>query len=301
MAVCPACNNEWEPATPLCPQCGYDMSKAQEQAPAGAGLEELAPAEPSYQEQFQPASVPPPVPESGFKLEPPAPGEEIPLPPERPLEMGEYISKAWDMMIKNAGMFILFTVVYFAITAVLGFIPFIGAIASIVITPVLLAGYYIGALKAKREGSVDFGVFFSGFSKILNLFLANLLVGVFVGIPASIAIMPIVFAIIKGSGGAIFVSLIIFILFIIPAIYLGVLYGFALPIIADSELDFWKGMELSRRLITRQWISFFLFGLLLGVINLAGALALGVGILFTAPLTMIAVALAYDHQVNGSL
>ncbi|MCL5037756.1 MAG: hypothetical protein M1269_11665 [Chloroflexi bacterium] len=278
MAVCPACNNEWEPATPICPQCGYDMSKAQEQAPAGAEPEGQAQPEPeaatsSRQEEHrasEPAFHAPPPPggaETRFNLEPPGPGEDVPLPPERPLLMGEYLSKSWRILTENIGLFLLFTIVVLVISSI--------PVANFVLLPVVLAGFMTVTFMAARGQKFDFNDFFSNFPKTLDLFLAYLITSIFVSI-------GIVFC-------------------ILPGIYLSVAYMLVYAVIADSGLDFWKAMEFSRRLVTRQWFSFFLFSLLLCVINLAGLLALGVGFLFTMPLSMIAIAIAYEHQVHGLL
>jgi uncharacterized membrane protein len=57
-------------------------------------------------------------------------------------------------------------------------------------------------------------------------------------------------------------------------------------------------MEASRKLITKNWFSFFGFGLVLFLINLGGALLLGVGLLVTIPISACAVAAAYADIVG---
>jgi len=52
-------------------------------------------------------------------------------------------------------------------------------------------------------------------------------------------------------------------------------------------------MELSRRTVNPRWFGYFAFMLLLALLNLAGALLLGLGLLVTIPLSFCTVTAAY--------
>ena len=64
-------------------------------------------------------------------------------------------------------------------------------------------------------------------------------------------------------------------------------------------MEFWDGMEFSRKLITKKWWNIFGFTLLLALINILGALVLLVGLLFTIPLTYCAIYAAFDDIVGA--
>jgi uncharacterized membrane protein len=68
---------------------------------------------------------------------------------------------------------------------------------------------------------------------------------------------------------------------------------FASYLVIDRRLDFWPAMELSRRTVNPRWFGYFALVLLVALLNLAGALALGVGLLVTIPLSFCAVTAAY--------
>ena len=68
------------------------------------------------------------------------------------------------------------------------------------------------------------------------------------------------------------------ILLIIPGVYLVVAYLFASYLVVDRRLDFWPAMELSRLTVNPRWFGYFAFMLLLALLNLAGALLLGLGL-----------------------
>ncbi len=82
-------------------------------------------------------------------------------------------------------------------------------------------------------------------------------------------------------------TLIGFLLLILPGIYLSIAYVFALPLIADKGLDVWEAMELSRKVVTKNWFKVFGLMLLLGLIFGLGALALGIGLIWAIPLMFV--------------
>jgi uncharacterized membrane protein len=85
-----------------------------------------------------------------------------------------------------------------------------------------------------------------------------------------------------------------FLCFVLPGIYLLVSWQFTLPLIIDKRLDFWPAMELSRRVISKHWWHFFGFLIVCGLVNCVGALALGVGIFVSLPVTLIAWLYAFE-------
>jgi len=192
------------------------------------------------------------------------------------VKIGEYISSGWATVQKNIGGFIGFTLLVVLINIVIAKInqsasP-VGSLISIMISGPLNAGFLIVAFKLLRNRATTFGDFFRGFNNYLPLFLVSLVSGVLIVIG--------------------------FILLIIPGIYLSVAYTFALPLVLEKKMNFWDAMELSRKLISKNWFSFFGFAIVLALINIVGALLLGVGLLVTIPLSGCAVAAAYADIVG---
>jgi uncharacterized membrane protein len=58
--------------------------------------------------------------------------------------------------------------------------------------------------------------------------------------------------------------------------------------------DFWTALEESRKLITVRWWKFFLFTLILIIINLLGIITLGLGLLVTVPITFYATYILFE-------
>jgi uncharacterized membrane protein len=86
---------------------------------------------------------------------------------------------------------------------------------------------------------------------------------------------------------------------IIPGIYLGVAWKFTLPLVIDKRLGFWEAMELSRKVVTRQWWSLFALSLLAVLISVLGLLACCIGVFVTAPIGIAAILYAYEDILGA--
>jgi hypothetical protein len=222
---------------PQCPNCGNQLTGTEEHCPACG----------------QPTNASPPRTETSPSL------QSLPL--------GNYIKTGWELFKQYPGGFIGFFLLYIAIQLALCSIPMVGFLASFVVSPALIMGNFIVAVKLLQRQTPAFRDFFAGFYFILPLLLVSLV-------------------------GSIFVTIGL-ILLIIPGIYLIVSYLFASCLVIDRRLDFWPAMELSRHTVKPLWFGYFAFILLLTALNLAGALLLGLGLLITVPMTFCALAAAY--------
>ncbi len=78
-----------------------------------------------------------------------------------------------------------------------------------------------------------------------------------------------------------------FVLLILPGIYLSIAYVFTLPLIADKGMGVWDAMELSRKAVTKHWFKVFGLFFLLSLIMTLGALVLGIGLIWAVPLLFV--------------
>ncbi len=77
-------------------------------------------------------------------------------------------------------------------------------------------------------------------------------------------------------------------LLVVPGVIWAMQFGFAAFLVVDAKLDPIEAMRESSRLTHGVKGRLFVFGLLLGLVNLVGALALGIGLFVTIPTTFIA-------------
>lgn len=78
-----------------------------------------------------------------------------------------------------------------------------------------------------------------------------------------------------------------FVLLVLPGIYLSIAYVFTLPLIADKGMDVWEAMELSRKAVTKHWFKVFGLFLLLSIMMGLGALVFGIGLIWAVPLLFV--------------
>lgn len=183
-------------------------------------------------------------------------------------DAGTYIRRGWEIFQENIGMFIGYTLITIAISVAAAFIPF----GSLLVSGPLTAGFYIVANKISKGEPYEFGTFFKGFDFFVPLLLWTLIGGIFIALGL--------------------------VVLIVPGIYLAVAYTFVPLFIVFGKIEFWDGMEFSRKLVTKKWWNIFGFVLLLMLINMAGALAFLVGLLFTIPLTYCAIYVAFEDIVG---
>lgn len=207
----------------------------------------------------QPVNLSPPPPEEVREI--PPPGEE--------LQLGEYLKTGWELFKQYPLGFMGFTLLYFVIAMVMRAVPAVGWLAFFLAHTPLAAGFFGVHGRLLSRQPVEFSHFFLGFrsNRLIPLVLLGLVSQVLVTLG--------------------------FLLLIAPGVYLAVGYLFAPLFILDRERDFWAAMEDSRKAVSRRWFGFFGFTLLLVLVNMAGALFLGLGLLVTVPLSYGAVTAAY--------
>jgi len=176
----------------------------------------------------------------------------------------ELLGRGWRVFFSTGDIFLAFLLTGVIIMGS-GFTLFSGSM--LVIGP-MIAGLSYYLLKIVRRETVTVGRIFDGF----NLF------------GPALAIFLINGLIILGG------TLLCF----VPAIIFSIWYSFIWYIIADGERDIWGVFTKSKELTAGYRWEIFLFMLVCGLFNFLGFLICGVGLLITAPITMIANVMLYD-------
>jgi uncharacterized membrane protein len=216
------------------------------------------------------------------------------------LDVTGSIQRGWQIINQNLGSFIGFTllIILLAFASIcLCFIPFLFA-------GNLVAGYYIVSMRIVKQQPVTFSHFFDGFrnSNFPQILLGTLVIGAI----SSIASIPLYAAQFFVNVNETLINdpkfLTIFGLLALfswcAAIYISIIYIFAIPLIVDQRIEFWPAMELSRKIASKQWSSFLGLFALLYVLNFVGLLLCGLGLLVTSPLWFSSIVAAYDRVVG---
>lgn len=181
------------------------------------------------------------------------------------VDIGSAVSRGWALVRDNMGVLVGATLLGWVVTVGVAFVPILGWAIGIV----LLGSLDYMFIRRIRGEVVQVGDVFAGFNlAFLNLTLAGL-----------------VKAVLTSLG---------FVLCVLPGIYLGVGYVFALPLVIDKKMEFWPAMEVSRRVVHRHWWSTFALVIVLALVAVAGFMVCIVGAFVTIPVASAALMYVYE-------
>jgi uncharacterized membrane protein len=239
------------------------------------------------------------------------------------LPIGGCIGRGFELLKDNFGVLFVAVLLFALIEgAIAGFgaIPLIGplfSIANMIIVGPLLGGVFYVFIRTIRRQPTGAGDIFAGFSRgFIQLFLGKFFSGLLAGlcmIPFVIVLVVVIISIAAtGHGlsqpeqmhrlllGLLPIGLPVFLLCLIPSIYLQVRWTFTLPLIIDRQMDFWTAMKASWKMVGKHWWQVFGLVVVIGLLNIVGVLACCVGALFTAPIGYGALMCAYETIFSSS-
>jgi hypothetical protein len=198
----------------------------------------------------------------GAQAPPPAGGAPFVPPTSSEVQIGKWISDGWNIISGDLLMVILATLV-FAIMS--GVIP-------IILQAPMVIGMHIMLVNKMLTGRLDIGDLFKGFNYFVPSLLATLVMGIFIFIGMLACI--------------------------IPGLVVGAMYLFTYLFIADRKMEFWPAMQASHAIVKQNYLGYTFFFLTLALLQLAGALLCGVGLLVTIPIYYAAINAAYRDVVG---
>ena len=181
------------------------------------------------------------------------------------LPVGEVLQEAWSITRDNLGPLLLGSL---AVSVLSIAVASLGVITGWLATP-LTAGIQIAVLRLLHRQPLQIANFFDGFRRFMPLLLVGLLNNALV------------------SAGAVFL--------VLPGIYLGIAFTWAVWLVLDRDENHWEALKGSLQVVNGSFGATFVLLLALGGINLLGALACGLGAVFTLPFSLVALGVAYQR------
>ena len=186
------------------------------------------------------------------------------------VEIQSSFARAWELYKVHPFFFSLFMLLIVSIQGmVVIYAQSYMIVYSGLLAPPLYAGFYLVANRISRGEEVIYPDFFAGF----RFWIPTAVISVLTQVLIAIGLIALV----------------------VPGIYLAVSYLFAIQMGIFGGLDPWAAMEWSRKLITRNWWRFFGLLLVLVVFNVLGLLLVGIGLLFTIPLTFLVLYAVFEE------
>lgn len=220
-----------------------------------------------------------------------------------------WVVQGWQLFLRAPGLWIVLVLIYFAIGFVLSFIPLVGPLASVLITPALIGGMLYGAATLAKGGELTVGHLFAalqnqallGPTLTLGAFLlagyvitalvgATFMAGIFFQSGAmsevhqpmmhqQLPVATLVFAI----GTVLVLSL----LMAMAMIY-------AVPLVTLNHEKPWPSIQNSVRACFKNLPALLLFALIYLGLAVLAALPFGLGFLVLAPVTFGAIYYSYQ-------
>ncbi len=215
------------------------------------------------------------------------------------MKVSEYISGGIQMVKDNLGLFVGFTIVTFIISSMAGMIPF----GSVAVGAPLGAGFIIAANKISKGYEIEFSDFFKGFDYFGQLVVSSILFILLfaaLAIPTGIFIFSMVALDFEGPF-ALFPAVIFGFSILGAVLYFTVSFMWAPHLIVFGKKRAWESMEMSLKIIKKDFWNFAGFGIMLALMNFAGLLCFGFGLLFTIPASACALYLAFEDVTEMSI
>jgi hypothetical protein len=224
-----------------------------------------------------------------------------------PLDIFGCLDKSFKLWTGNFFPLVGVTLLVMLAAGVAGAIPLVGILSNLLLTGVFYGGLYYYYLGKARGEPRTVGDAFSGFSlAFVPLMLANLISVAINLVLMVVCCAPLFSFFIHAAMQAnrhghmatlpSFSPLALIGIFVgfVAIIYLAVSWMFAFLLIIDQGLGPWTALEVSRRVVGKQWFRVFCVALLGGIIAMLGIIGFFIGILFTLPLMFGAVVYAYE-------
>jgi uncharacterized membrane protein len=178
-----------------------------------------------------------------------------------------YFTQAVELIKRYWAPFAVYTLIYMAFLLLVYRLGENGSFLQFILSGPLNAGYYLAIHRLVNGKPFQFENFFDGFRIMLP-------------------VMTVAMA-------AMFLTSLGVMLFVLPGLIISLSLIFALPLVIFGQLELFSALRSSTQVVWKQFWEMAKFGLFIILLNVTGALMLGVGLLFTVPLTFAAIYFAY--------
>jgi len=188
------------------------------------------------------------------------------------LRISDYFSQSMVLVKNNLGLFVSFTLVYFAFLFFVLRLGEVGSFMQLLVAGPISAGYYLSIHYMATGKDYSFESFFDGF-KMYS--------------PVMVAALASNFLISLGT-----------MLFIIPGLLIALALIFVMPLVIFGRLELFQALRYSPMIVRKQIWDMAKFGAIILLINLLGILSFGIGLLFTFPMSFAIIYFAYSDVIG---
>ena len=193
------------------------------------------------------------------------------------VKFGEWIEKGFNLYKENFGILVLVSLIAVVVSAIT-----VGVLAGPMAAGVLLVVFQ---LHDRKEPKPEVGTLLKGFDFFLNSFLFFIVWGV------AIFVVSLILGLVPCIGQV--ASL--FVVFVAHALLM-----FGMFLIVDRNMEFWPASVESFNMVKRNFWPFLGFSIVSNLIGSIGAVACGIGVVFTLPIQICILMVAYREIFDGN-
>jgi hypothetical protein len=213
-----------------------------------------------------------------------------------------WVVEGYRYFRRSAGLWILLTVIFFALIIGMQVIPLIGWIASTLLMPVLVGGFMAGCQAIERGGELELAHLFAGFrrntAQLMLIGLIGFLLTMAIAVPAAVVLgIGSFFAAMTGAaagpspyGATTVLSMLLVLALIIPV---NMALWFAPALVMLQGQPAVRAMTQSFKACLRNIVPFLIYGVVLLVLGFIASLPLALGWLVLGPVILGSVYAAY--------
>lgn len=183
-----------------------------------------------------------------------------------------YLQQATKLIKAELGLFATFTLVYFAFLFMVYRLGETGSFINLFVAGPISAGYYLTIHRMNSNIDYRFESFFDGFRIYFPVMVAAMATNLLISLGA--------------------------LLYIVPGLIIAVFLLFVMPLVVFGELELFQAIKSSGMLVKKEFWEIFKFSLIIVLINAAGVLTFGIGLLFTIPFSFAAIYFAYNDIIG---
>ena len=192
------------------------------------------------------------------------------------VKFGEWIEEGFNLYKANFGPLVLASLLAILLSSV----------SFGILTGPMMAGLALVTLEIidKKQPQPSGGEVFRGFDYFLNSFLFFLVWGLIIGFAIAILTLALCIGLVLAA----------------PIIYVAQAFlMFGLFLIVDRKMDFWPASMKSINTVKTNFWPFLGVSIVAGLIGSLGGIACGIGVIFTLPIQVCIVAVAYRDVFDG--
>ena len=214
-------------------------------------------------------------------------------------------SDAWTLFMKNAGMWVVLSLLLIVIFIVLAVIPVLGSLAASLLMPVFIGSWLLAARKVDEGGSLEPGDLFTCFKEKLSpllvlgalLLAAAIVIGVVVTMLGVGAFMGMMAGGGRHGGGAMMAGFGMGMFALLVGLVLGFIIAmamwFAPGLVVFRNMPPIDALKLSVSASLKNVVPFLLFGIIYFVLAIIASIPFGLGWFVLVPVLLLAGYVSY--------